>query len=671
MKKSWLKYLLIGMALFLAVFLGNLGVMVSSAKLTASNNNPTGVQLNTNNLTLARGSGYKLTAKVYPDSAYNKSVYWSSDNKGVADVDSTGNVTAKAKGTCTITVKTWNGYIDKCKITVVVMPDGLNIGLDTLTMNRGAGYTFVPTFHPADATETKLKWESSEPDIVSVDQNGNAIAKKIGQATISATTVNGIVSKCLVTVEVYPNGIGPNVDRLEIESGKQFQLRVLVVPEDATNKSLTYTSSNQKVAVVSSTGLVTGVASGSANITIRTWNGLTRVIPVNVVILPTGITLDITSAKMYWGEEKTLTPTIYPSNATNKDVTWEISPYNKKTIGSVNGGKVKVWDTGKVTVTATTVNGFKATCTVTVLCDAIAENPYADARVGTWQYKAIDEICKKGYMTGKGTFEGRILFDPNSSINRSQFVTALYAIDGKPATDYSPEYYDVPSGQWYSIPITWASKNGIVKGNPGGKFSPDSAITREQIALILYNYAKYKHYDVSASADLSKYPDAGKVDTWAVDAMKWAVAVGIISGKGNASEGYWLDPLKSASRVECAAMLNKFTDMNSAPTTVLDEETPIALPDEMIEEDPASADDIEDVIDDEDIIDDEDEDVIDDEDEDIIDDEDEDVIDDEDEDVIDDEDGEVVDDEDGEVIDDENEDVIDEEEEAADPLDAE
>ena len=78
------------MALFLAVFLGNLGVMVSSAKLTASGNDPTGVQLNTNNLTLNRGSGYKLTAKVYPDSAYNKSVYWSSDNKGVADVDSTG-----------------------------------------------------------------------------------------------------------------------------------------------------------------------------------------------------------------------------------------------------------------------------------------------------------------------------------------------------------------------------------------------------------------------------------------------------------------------------------------------------------------------------------------------------------------------------------------------------
>jgi hypothetical protein len=168
--------------------------------------------------------------------------------------------------------------------------------------------------------------------------------------------------------------------------------------------------------------------------------------------------------------------------------------------------------------------------------------------------------------------------------------------------------------------------------------------------------------------NLDKYKDADKVDSWALFAVKWAVYNGIISGKGNDTEGYRLDPTGKATRIECAAMLNKFDEKFSDLLTaeLEDLEEPLALPEESIEDLPVPDEEIEDIIDDEDIIDEEDEDIIDDEDKDVIDDEDEDIIDEEDEDVIDDEDkNKDVIDEDKDVIDEEDRDNTDEKDEEA------
>jgi len=307
MKRSWFKYLLIGMALFMAVFLGNMGVMVSNARLTASSSEATGINLNAHDIKVSKGSTYQLKATVYPSWA-SKTVYWDSDNKGVATVDSNGLVTARSSGTATIKAFTPNGKTDTCKVTVLVYPNGLNIGVDTLKLNRGAEYQFKPTFSPTDVTETKLTWSSNYPNIVSVDQNGLATVVSAGEAVISATCVNGITAKCLVTVEVFPNGLGANYDSITMETGSQRKINPVVVPSDATNKTVTYTSDKKSVAVVDSTGLVTAVSAGTANIKLSTWNGITKVIPVTVEILPTGLTLNPTTLQMVWGEEKTITP---------------------------------------------------------------------------------------------------------------------------------------------------------------------------------------------------------------------------------------------------------------------------------------------------------------------------------------------------------------------------
>jgi len=146
-------------------------------------------------------------------------------------------------------------------------------------------------------------------------------------------------------------------------------------------------------------------------------------------------------------------------------------------------------------------------------------------------------------------------------------------------------------------------KSGIVAGNADGTFGVNGKATREQLALMFYRYAVYKNYNVSVSASttLDGFTDAGKVDSWAITAMKWAVERGIISGKGNASAGYRLDPTKGATRAECAAMMNKFDEVYSKSLKTEDEdlEKPLALPLEEAED--IAVPEEEDTVDDEDV----------------------------------------------------------------------
>ena len=281
-------------------------------------------------------------------------------------------------------------------------------------------------------------------------------------------------------------------------------------------------------------------------------------------------------------------------------------------VATVSNGTVKATgkQAGTTTITAKTVKGLTATCEVTVFADNNPSNIFADIKYGNWQYKAAKAVYDKGYMTGTGSLNGRVVFTPNLEINRSQFVTALYSMDGKPAVTYKQKFFDVESKNWFAKPVTWASNNGIVAGNPDGSFGINGKATREQLALMFYKYAQYKNYDVSvkASTTLDKFTDAGKVSSWAVTAVKWAVERGIISGKGSESEGFHIDPKQGATRIECAAMMNKFDEVYSGGVKMAVEEEleePIALPEEEIEDLPAADEEIEDIAD-EDIVDDED-----------------------------------------------------------------
>ena len=177
--------------------------------------------------------------------------------------------------------------------------------------------------------------------------------------------------------------------------------------------------------------------------------------------------------------------------------------------------------------------------------------PFTDVRESDWFYDAVVYAYENALMDGMG--EGT--FAPNATTTRAMVVTILYRLEGEPAVSGDLPFTDVEAGTWYTDAILWAVRNGVVNGMNDTQFAPGNDLTREQLVTILYRYAQDKGYDVSASADLSGYPDAGQVQTYAQPAMAWAVAEGIVEGMdGN------LTPAGNASRAQIATILMRFCE---------------------------------------------------------------------------------------------------------------
>lgn len=178
--------------------------------------------------------------------------------------------------------------------------------------------------------------------------------------------------------------------------------------------------------------------------------------------------------------------------------------------------------------------------------------PFLDIPAGAWYESAVRYVYEKHMMSGTG----EAMFSPDLATTRAMIVTILYRLEGSPAASNAPAFTDVTDGQWYSSAIAWAATNNIVGGYGGGLFGPNDTITREQMAAILHRYAQYKGYDVTATADLSGYVDAGSVSTWAQGAMQWANGAGLITGNSATT----LNPLGAATRAEVASILMRFCE---------------------------------------------------------------------------------------------------------------
>ncbi|SMC34615.1 S-layer homology domain-containing protein [Papillibacter cinnamivorans] len=178
-------------------------------------------------------------------------------------------------------------------------------------------------------------------------------------------------------------------------------------------------------------------------------------------------------------------------------------------------------------------------------------NPYSDVAEGSWYYDSVSYLSSRGLMNGVGG--GR--FVPGGSMTRGMAVTVLKRLSGDDGS-YTGGFADVPAGAWYENAVSWASAKGIVNGIGGGKFAPENPVTREQLAIMLWNYAKYMGYDVSVGEDTNilSYDDAFDISDCAYPALQWACGAGIMEGDGYGN----LNPGDPASRAEVSQLIAGF-----------------------------------------------------------------------------------------------------------------
>lgn len=187
--------------------------------------------------------------------------------------------------------------------------------------------------------------------------------------------------------------------------------------------------------------------------------------------------------------------------------------------------------------------------------DETVKADFADVAADAWYADAVQYVYENGMMSGTS----ETTFSPDVTTTRGMIVTILYRLEGSP--DLSNEnlgypYADVDANAYYADAVYWARQNGIVSGMSAEQFAPNNAITREQMAAILYRYAQFKGYDVSAKADLSVYTDAGQVSAYATDAMAWANGAQLIAGTSQAT----LTPAGNATRAQVATILMRFCE---------------------------------------------------------------------------------------------------------------
>ena len=230
------------------------------------------------------------------------------------------------------------------------------------------------------------------------------------------------------------------------------------------------------------------------------------------------------------------------------------------------------WDNGVITTAPThasegvktftcTVCGETMTETIAKLakCDGGKDCPsraFTDVTAGSWCHEHIDFVVTNGLFYGTSNS----IFAPDQHLTRAMMVTVLWRAAGCPENKSASVFADVADGAYYAKAVAWAAENGVVLGTSAKTFSPNDNVTREQMAVILFRYAKLCGKAGSSGGDLSSFADAGSVSAYAADAMSWAVKNGIILGVRGTDGTYYLNAKGSATRAQAAAVFMRYAN---------------------------------------------------------------------------------------------------------------
>ena len=494
----------------------------------------TGINLNKSSLTMDALGTFQMTASVYPDSANDKRITWSSSDPAIASVDENGLVTALKKGTATITAAAMDGSGVKstCKVTV-------------------SNTAYVCT-DPAQL-ESPHNYDNSCTDIWSYRLDGASSLN----VTFDARTEMEDGFDYLYILD----GSGKEVGKY---TGKELAGKTVSVPGDTVQIRMASDDAGNAWGFK-----VTSVTAGSETCQ-HVWdNGKVTKEPTET---ETGVkTFTCTRC----GETKTETipklthehsykAVVTAPTCTEKGYTTHTCACGDSYVDTYTDALGHAWDNGKVTKPATETEDGVKTFTCTRCGETKTETIPATGSVDvtemftdvshSWADDGIQYCVTHQLMSGIGND----LFGPKLTTTRAQIVQILYNLEGEPKVSGKTPFTDLTQ-DWYQDAVLWAYQTGVVAGTSSTTFEPDRPVTREQIAVILMEYMTrvLKLERTWTPADLSTFPDADSVSDWAKDAMADAVGLGLISGASNGGQTL-LEPQGSATREQVATILMEF-----------------------------------------------------------------------------------------------------------------
>jgi uncharacterized repeat protein (TIGR02543 family) len=271
----------------------------------------------------------------------------------------------------------------------------------------------------------------------------------------------------------------------------------------------------------------------------------TSTIPVDLINMVTGEKGAVQMTLAHDGEFGFTMTLTAPLGTENKGLWANLYHYNEADRKMTFETAAKVSADGSVSLPFTHASAYAI-----VLDEKSHELPFTDTVKGAWYQEAVEYVYRKGIMNGVSA----TAFKPGATLSRAMVAQILYNLEGQPAAEGESTFTDV-RGHWASSHIAWAQERGVLNGYEDNTFRPDRAVSREELAQMLYNYAKYKEYDLTAAGDLTVFPDGDDVSDWAEVAMEWANGMGLINGFEDGA----LLPGGTATRAQAAVMLMAFS----------------------------------------------------------------------------------------------------------------
>lgn len=353
---------------------------------------PTSVKslyISTNGIIMKVGETEKLEVSVYPNNADNKNVLWMSSNESVAVVDANGAITAVGGGEAEIIVTSAENpeIKDYCIVTVIQPVTGISLNKSVTEIVEDESEQLFAIISPENATNKSVTWTSSDVSIAMVSSDGTVYGIKPGQATIMATTVDGgFVALCKVTVKaktVVADAIQLSPNSATIAKGENLQLNVVLTPDNVSNKTVNWTSTNTNVATVDASGLVRAISEGKTQIIATTTDGsnlsaICEITVENQFISVTKIEINPTSERIAKGKSIMLNAVITPEDASLKTVSWSSTNPGVATVSQ--NGEVTAVSEGNAIVIASTQDGsnLSAMCQITVYDESGIETILSD-----------------------------------------------------------------------------------------------------------------------------------------------------------------------------------------------------------------------------------------------------------------------------------------------------